>query len=434
VAKTTEDKTGKFEIDESAIDATELSESAADAIEFTDATVEEATVGDESDFEGDLGLDGAPENGLELEAAEDVFVEPAVERDLEPAEQPIKPAEDPDTTNSMQIPDRPEKKPSGRFVPLFIGGVVAGAIGYGIAIFYPLIDSSGDLRVQLAAQADQIATLEAHIANIPAPDFTSLDAQISDLSDQTVAQLNELSDRFGTQIVAFDDRLADVEKAPDADGTLSETAIAVYQRELDQLRAEITAQQADVMSVAAQAEADLAEARQESAKLEQDAIATAQAASARAALNRVATAVETGAPFGDALAEIGVTDLPAALMDAAENGVATAAQLTQDYPIVARSALTTARAEGLSDDAGGLGGFLRRQFDVRFTSPQEGAGPDAILSRAEAAIKEGRVADALAELDALPDVARAEMTDWIARATQRADVLDAIATLSETYN
>jgi hypothetical protein len=26
------------------------------------------------------------------------------------------------------------------------------------------------------------------------------------------------------------------------------------------------------------------------------------------------------------------------------------------------------------------------------------------------------------------------MTDWTARATQRADVLDAIATLSETYN
>jgi hypothetical protein len=56
------------------------------------------------------------------------------------------------------------------------------------------------------------------------------------------------------------------------------------------------------------------------------------------------------------------------------------------------------------------------------------------LSRAEAAIKAGRVADALAELEALPEVARAEMTDWTARATQRADVLDAIATLSETFN
>ena len=188
------------------------------------------------------------------------------------------------------------------------------------------------------------------------------------------------------------------------------------------------------MSVAAQAGADLAAAREEAAQLKQEAIAAAQAASVRAALNRVATAVETGAPFDDALSDIGAADLPIALADAAENGVATTAQLTQDFPIVARSALATARAEGVSDDAGGIGGFLRSQFDVRFTAPQAGAGPDAVLSRAEAAIKEGRVADALVELEALPEVASAEMTDWTARATQRADVLDAIVTLSETYN
>ena len=103
------------------------------------------------------------------------------------------------------------------------------------------------------------------------------------------------------------------------------------------------------------------------------------------------------------------------------------------FPDAARAALATARAEGLSDDAAGLGGFLRSQFDVRSTTPQEGAGPDAVLSRAEAAVKEGRVADALAELEALPEVARAEMTDWMGQAQSRADVLDAIATLTETY-
>ena len=55
------------------------------------------------------------------------------------------------------------------------------------------------------------------------------------------------------------------------------------------------------------------------------------------------------------------------------------------------------------------------------------------MSRAEAAVKEGRVADALAEIEALPEVARAEITEWTARAQERADVLDAIAILSETY-
>ena len=188
------------------------------------------------------------------------------------------------------------------------------------------------------------------------------------------------------------------------------------------------------MSVAAQAETNLAAVREEAAELEKDAIASARAASIRAALNRLATAVETGAPFGDALSDIGITDLPIALMDAAENGVATTAQLIEAFPIAARLALSTARAEGVSDDAVGFGGFLRSQFEVRSTSPQEGASPDAILSRAEAAIKEGLVADALAELKALPEVSRAEMTDWTARATQRSNALDAIATFSETFN
>jgi hypothetical protein len=189
-----------------------------------------------------------------------------------------------------------------------------------------------------------------------------------------------------------------------------------------------------LVSVIALAETNLAAVRAEAAELEKDSIATAQAASVRAALNRLATAVETGAPFGDALSDIGALDLPLALMDVAENGVATTAQLTEAFPTAARSALSTARAEGVSDDAVGLGGFLRSQFELRSTSPQDGAGPDAILSRAEAAIKEGRVADALAELKALPEVSRAEMTDWTARATQRANALDALVTLSETYN
>ena len=188
------------------------------------------------------------------------------------------------------------------------------------------------------------------------------------------------------------------------------------------------------MSAATQAEANLAAARAEAELLEQEALAAAEAAVARAALNRVAAAVETGAPFAEALVDLNAADVPKALSAAAEAGVATTAQLTETFSAAARAALATARAEGVSDDAGGLGGFLRSQFDVRSTTPQEGSGPDAILSRAEAAVKEGRVADALAELEALPEVARVELTDWTARATERANVLNAIASLSETYN
>lgn len=407
MAKSPKGKTEESKIEESEIDAVEVSE---DAVE------------DVVDVENDV-FDDEPEDvvadDFDMEIVEDEVEDPVVEAMPEPV---------------GQEPVVPEPAQSNGFVPTVVGGLIAGAIGYGVATFFPLGTGSSDLDTQLAAQAYQIAELEAQIAAIPVPDLSSLETQISETTAQSAEQIASFESSVGGQIDTLEARILEIEKTPNVDGTLSETALSAYQAELDQLRSEMAVQQESVMISAAQAEADLAAAREEAARLEQEAIATAEAASNRAALNRIATAVETGAPFADALAGLEGGDVPAALSDAADTGVTTTAQLVQDFPAAARAALATARAEGVSDDAGGLGGFLRSQFDVRSTAPQEGAGPDAVLSRAEAAVKEGRVSDALAEMEALPEVARAEMTDWTARATQRADVLNAIATLSETYN
>ena len=315
-----------------------------------------------------------------------------------------------------------EAKEGSGFFPLLLGGVIAGGIGFGIATFLQPEDNSAQMTELLnsqAEQAEQISDLQAQLENLPTPD----------VSDQIATGLGDLPD----QITEIQDRLQVVERQPNADGTLSETALAAYQAELDALRAELDEQQSAVMSAASQAGADLAAARAEAERLEQEALAAAEAAVARAAINRIATAVDTGAPFADALGDLDTSDVPVAFMDAAETGVTTSADLKDDFPAAARAALATARSEGESDDAGGLSGFLLSQFNVRSTSPQEGSSPDAILSRAEAAVKEDRVADALAEIEALPEVARAEITEWTARAQERADVLDAIAILSETY-
>ena len=342
-------------------------------------------------------------------------------------------AEDPIETPEVVAQLSAPQSTGGGYFPLALGGFLAGVIGYAIATYYPLTGNTDDLDAQLAAQADQIAQLEAQLADQPAPDLSALEAQIEAVRTDTADQIGALEGDLEGQFATIDTRLIEVEKRPNGDGTLSDTALDAYQRELEQLRAELDASQANVMSATAQAEADLAAARAEAELLEKEALAAAEAAAARAALNRVAAAVETGAPFASAIADL-PDDVPAALSAASETGVATTASLVDQFPAAARAALATARAEGVSDDAGGLGGFLRSQFDVRSTSPQEGSGPDAVLSRAEAAVKEGRVADALAELEALPEVARAELTDWTALATERADVLDAIATLYETYN
>jgi hypothetical protein len=405
VAKSTKSKSGKSKIDASVDDTVEVTSTEDSVSVVTDDEVAHAEANDISYTDVDSVEDG-------------------MNPDMEVVGDPEPQADPAPETNAQQT-----QSAGAGFLPLLLGGVVAGAIGYGVATYFPMNDGSVDVSVQMQAQADQLAALEAKLADIPAVDLSGVEAQIASVGDQAAA----LSGAIDTNFADLDARLTEVEKRPGADGTLSDTALAAYQGELEQLRADLEIQQATVMSAVAQAETDLAAARAEAEALEQEARASAEAAASRAALNRVSTAIETGAPFADALGDLG-GDLPAALSSAAENGVATTAELTSDFPAAARAALATARAEGVSDESGGLGGFLRNQFDVRSTAPQEGSSPDAVLSRAEAAIKEGRVADALAEIEALPEVARAEMTDWTAQATERADVLDAVATLSETYN
>lgn len=405
MAKSTKSKSGKSKIDASVDDTVEVTSTEDSVSVMTDDEVAQAEANDIAYTDVDSVEDG-------------------MNPDMEVVGDPEPQADPAPETNAQQT-----QSAGAGFLPLLLGGVVAGAIGYGVATYFPMNDGSVDVSVQMQAQADQLAALEAKLADIPAVDLSGVEAQIASVGDQAAA----LSGAIDTNFADLDARLTEVEKRPGADGTLSDTALAAYQRELEQLRADLEIQQATVMSTVAQAETDLAAARAEAEALEQEALASAEAAASRAALNRVSTAIETGAPFADALGDLG-GDLPAALSSAAENGVATTAELTSDFPAAARAALATARAEGVSDESGGLGGFLRNQFDVRSTAPQEGSSPDAVLSRAEAAIKEGRVADALAEIEALPEVARAEMTDWTAQATERADVLDAVATLSETYN
>lgn len=405
MAKSTKSKSGKSKIDASVDDTVEVTSTEDSVSVVTDDEVAHAEANDISYTDVDSVEDG-------------------MNPDMEVVGDPEPQADPAPETNAQQT-----QSAGAGFLPLLLGGVVAGAIGYGVATYFPMNDGSVDVSVQMQAQADQLAALEAKLADIPAVDLSGVEAQIASVGDQAAA----LSGAIDTNFADLDARLTEVEKRPGADGTLSDTALAAYQRELEQSRADLEIQQATMMSAVAQAETDLAAARAEAEALEQEALASAEAAASRAALNRVSTAIETGAPFADALGDLG-GDLPAALSSAAENGVATTAELTSDFPAAARAALATARAEGVSDESGGLGGFLRNQFDVRSTAPQEGSSPDAVLSRAEAAIKEGRVADALAEIEALPEVARAEMTDWTAQATERADVLDAVATLSETYN
>jgi hypothetical protein len=108
------------------------------------------------------------------------------------------------------------------------------------------------------------------------------------------------------------------------------------------------------------------------------------------------------------------------------------ASLSADFPDAARSALAATRAQDATSGGVDLGAFLTRQLGVRSVTPRDGDDPDAVLSRAEAALKSGDLTGALAELEALPDVAKSEMSGWLDQAQTRQTALDAANTLAES--
>ncbi len=128
-------------------------------------------------------------------------------------------------------------------------------------------------------------------------------------------------------------------------------------------------------------------------------------------------------------------DVPGPLVEGAQDGLPTASALISSFPDAARDALAVARANAAdASDAGGVGGFLRNQLGARSVTPREGNDPDAILSRAEAALRNGDLNTVLTEVEMLPEAAQNEMSDWVAMARLRRDALAAAADLTQTLN
>jgi hypothetical protein len=156
---------------------------------------------------------------------------------------------------------------------------------------------------------------------------------------------------------------------------------------------------------------------------------TEQQALVRSSITRITIALENGGPFAAELSNLTAAgiDVPAALTERAAAGVPTLAALREAYPQAARAALAAARAGGTE---GGFGSVLTSLLGARSLEPREGDDPDAILSRSEAALRDGRMNDALAEVERLPEAARMEMTGWREMATERATALAAVEALA----
>lgn len=340
----------------------------------------------------------------------------------------------------------PEKR-SG-FFPVLIGGVMAAALGFLAArteVLDPMLPDalkSNDLSGAVASledagatQATALAALKAEVSAIDQPDMAALDARLAAItaeissfkagSESRQARLQDIEARLGPMAT----RLETLEKRPMTEGA-SDDAIAAYDRELAALRDAVAAQRAEAEKMIEEARANEATAR----ALEENAASAARQAQNQATATRLHGALENGSAYSAILSELTAAGVavPDALNASAHDGVATLASLSEAFPNAARAALTAARNE--TGESGGLSGFLQRQLGARSVEPREGEDPDAVLSRAEAAVTGGDLEHALAEIAVLPEAAQTAMQGWVKTATVRVTALKAADDLSQSLN
>lgn len=314
----------------------------------------------------------------------------------------------------------PVEKPTkrGGFLGLVIGGAVAAGAGFGAAQYvpngWPIADTSA-LQAALDAQAKELAALKNQLAQ-----SNQLEPRLAALETNPAPDLAPLTEA----VAGLSARLAAIESLPQDGSSASPAAIAALADSVTKLQADFDGLQnqpadAAATALAAEAEARLKEAEAQAAQMKAEAEALTQAATARAALGRLQIAVDSGAPFATILPDLGI-DAPEALTAHAETGLPSLASLQATFPEAARLALEAALRADMGDSwTERATSFLRSQTGARSLTPREGTDPDAILSRAEAALGLGDLTAAMAELGALPDVAQPALADWRAKAEQR---------------
>lgn len=302
----------------------------------------------------------------------------------------------------------------GSFLAPLLGGALAAIGGFALAQFDVLGLRPADATADLAALSTQMGEVQAKAASIDkiSGDLAALTDRLARLESAPVPESVDLS-----RLDTLDERLAAIEAMP-TDGAASTAAVTAKLAELERRLAEAPQgpspelqQQLD----AALARLDAAEAAATARAEEAEAAATAAGRSQ--ALDALADKLMAGQPFGPELQAVNDPSLLQALSPLAETGAPTVVQLQAAFPDAAREALRVAR-EASTDDGWGdrFLDFLASQTGARPLTPLEGDTPDAILSRADFALSEARVADAVAQLQSLDPGITAALEPWLAQA------------------
>lgn len=336
----------------------------------------------------------------------------------------------------------------GGVLMLWIGPKVAPSLPSGMApVANWLAPGGAEIKAEIAALQAALADMpepvsayeiEAMIAGGISTKTTALSARIDALGDGTdsgeiesrLAALEMKTDGLRAEVSALLAQLSDVSQVGGEVSAETAAKLAGFAAVNEGLKAEIAALANRIDGVSATA-AERASAVEADAELERN------AAAILSSLNTIDLALSAGLPFAAALADLenaGVMDIPAALADAS-GGVATMAKLRADFPEAAHAAIRASILASAGDGIfASISAFTRAQVAGRSLTPQDGVGPDAVLSRAEVALKQDDLTTALAEIDALPAVAmpseaRGPMGDWVANAMERQTALNAFDVL-----
>lgn len=307
-------------------------------------------------------------------------------------------------------------------LPTAIGGMIAAGLGIVGIQYYDSTkasdsaDRTAQFEQMITAQGTQIEVLTGRLDSLPSVDTSAIEAGVSDAQSQIEA--------LATQIGTIEAQVAELAARPVVEqGGEVTVDLSGINGQIAELSAALDAQKGELAQMIEAAQTEKADAEE-----------IARQTMARAAVTRILVALDSGSPFADALADVEANSdvaLSEALAQTASEGVPTIAALSASYPDAAREALALSRSETPET---GVGGFLSRQLGVRSVAPREGDDPDAILSRMEAAVKEGRLSDALAEMDGLPDAAKAPLAAWADAARLRLTAIGDAEALATSLN
>lgn len=354
------------------------------------------------------------------------------------------------TTAATSAPAKVVEVRRGGFLPLVLGGVVAAGLGAG-ATFWAIPHLPPEWRpVAANGQPDEAGLAAARDAAVAAA-RSEVQAEIealrnsaaqagADAARQALADLPAAPP--GSIPPALEDRIAGLERGlTDVTNRLQQqpapaSAPTVDPAALDELRGRLDQQAARIEELAARPTVDPATAEQvqtlasQARELQQSTEAANRQAQAATAAAALATAFEAGAPRDQALADLAAAGIE--VPEVLKGEIPRLVQLRAEFPAAARAGLrasldAVAESEGTM---GLIGNFLRVQTGARSVEPREGSDPDAILSRANAAVEAGAIATALDEIATLPQSGQNAMKSWTDRARIWVDANTALAELA----